>query len=113
MSKDTKWRRHYLPCDNCGTIMPTLDGPNDPNVVPHNDYAQIEFGLCLNISGHYGGFTDKMVTDWLYLCHDCVAKWLTMFPQIASRFEGGHPDFRAEGDLRCCEWSWRFEDYEE
>ena len=42
--------------------------------------------------------------DWL-LCHDCVVKFLTLFPNLGKDVQrGAHPSLTEEP---CCPWAWR------
>lgn len=72
-------------------------------------YRQVENGLCLPFSGHYGGFFDLsshyvLPDNYLVLCHDCCVVLFEAFPRVADRFRGyGLHSFEGE---RCCEFGW-------
>lgn len=61
--------------------------------------------------GNFGGYDmfDDVIDDeegtrvW-YLCHDCVVKFLTLFPKLGKDIpRGAHPSIT---DEPCCEWAW-------
>ena len=39
------------------------------------------------------------------LCHDCVVKFLTLFPRLRDTFSKGL--HLCESETPCCEWAWR------
>jgi hypothetical protein len=62
--------------------------------------------------GYYGGFSDDLEAEfgitvfqrWV-LCHDCVMKFLYVFPALAKSVQAGqHP---CENDTPCCQFAWR------
>lgn len=64
-------------------------------------------GFCLDLTGHYGGFTDDIEGDFLrvVLCHDCSLAVARALPGV---FEGGgyHSMFYDEEHTSCCEFAW-------
>ena len=102
-------------CDGCGEAQPSTQQEKLPDggwVLPFDTF------------GYYGGFDDNIgvllgedESRYAKLCHDCVVKFLTMFPRISENMPGGlhpnfvHTDFRAEGNdgtvyPSCCQWAW-------
>lgn len=68
--------------------------------------------LPFDLFGYYGGFTDEVDVlfsnrrsrSWI-LCHDCIVKFLTLFPALAETIgKGTHP---CDSETPCCEWAWR------
>ncbi len=68
--------------------------------------------------GYYNGFDDDISVliggedyDWWWLCHDCIVKFLTMFPLLGEKVgRGCHPSDR-DGEngtdtKPCCQWAW-------
>ena len=84
-----------LHCEECGAPV--------RNLSPEG--VQPEDGLVLNLSGHYGGFTDFLEEDEAkyVLCHDCCAMLLQLFPNIGIQMKNTHP---YEGEEPCCPWGW-------
>ena len=68
--------------------------------------------LPFDTFGYYGGFDDNidvLLTDvpsrqWV-LCHDCVVKFLAIFPRLRDSFSKGL--HLCESETPCCEWAWR------
>lgn len=115
-------------CDNCGgdchiydIVKPnddlSFEDPSDPtsylerSVDPH-EYVPVERGFCLDLSGHYGGFTDAMGPSGLHrvvLCHDCSANVARALPGIFRSGRGHHSMFSDEEHTSCCEFAWTFD----
>ena len=57
--------------------------------------------------GGYGMFDDlidEAQPEFWYLCHDCVVKFLKLFPRLGQHVpKGAHPSKTNEP---CCDWSW-------
>jgi hypothetical protein len=64
------------------------------------------------IFGYYGGFDDHMEesgVEW-NLCHDCIVKFLELFPKLGETIlKGGHP-VSDEMNVPCCKWAWHTKD---
>lgn len=94
---------NFRECSGCGVEQPCTQQKNYPD----NGWV-----LPFDTFGYYGGFDDNvdvLLSDvqsrqWV-LCHDCVVKFLTLFPRLQDTFAKGlHP---CEGETPCCEWAWR------
>ena len=85
-------------CDACGAQGGTACGR-----LPDNGWT-----LPFTSFGYHGGFTDDYDRDeaWL-MCHDCVVKFLTLFPRLAKSISGGHP---TPSGARCCEFAWEYDE---
>lgn len=90
-------------CDACGASYETSDefAPDGGWFMPYDMF------------GYYGGFSDnvgvllggKTSRAW-WLCHDCVVKFLTLFPRLADSIGANcHPTER-DADP-CCRHAWR------
>lgn len=84
-----------------------------------NPYPNNGWIIRFDDFGYYGGFTDnidslldnRISRRWI-LCHDCVVKFLTAFPNLARTIDaGGHGrDTDTDTTTPCCEWEWRISD---
>lgn len=82
-------------CDACGSGLPTQGW--------HVPYQQM---------GYYNGFTDNLDVllseeepKYWFLCHDCIVKFLTMFPRLGEFLDQGeHP---CDAEAPCCSWAWK------
>lgn len=98
-------------CSNCGEQTPCDNGAQTASgenlILPHN-------GFCLNLTGHYGGFTDDVEGKlaFVVLCHDCSLRIARALPGV---FNGGgcHSMFSDETEKSCCEFAWTFDKDEE
>jgi hypothetical protein len=93
-------------CDACGEGVPSTWQPGLPDS---------GWSLPFQSFGYYGGFSDDLETElgiidasqrqrWL-LCHDCVMKFLFVFPQLAKFLQAGqHPCVE---NTPCCQFAWR------
>lgn len=100
-------------CDNCGGDCVIYDLMADENnaVAPHQ-YVPVDRGFCLDLSGHYGGFTDDMEglnSARVILCHDCSLAVARALPGIFTSGTGHHSMFADEEHTSCCEFAWRTE----
>ena len=83
-------------CDACGAGLPTQGW--------HVPYQSM---------GYYNGFTDNLnslLSDeqekYWFMCHDCIVKFLTLFPRLGEFLgKGEHP---CSDEVPCCRWAWRF-----
>ena len=90
-------------CSGCGEQCACTQQENYPD----NGWV-----LPFDTFGYYGGFDDNvdvLLTDvpsrqWV-LCHDCVVKFLTLFPRLRDTFSKGL--HLCESETPCCEWAWR------
>jgi hypothetical protein len=100
------------PCRNCGAAVVDINGHHD--VWKPGTYFQGESGLCLDLTGHYGGFFDKLGDDMQHvvLCHDCSLGLARALPGIFKSSIGqAHPAPREADEVDgrnppCCEYSW-------
>jgi len=77
-----------VPCDECGKSLRIMFAGNGLGP-PDTAYKQVDGGLCLNMVGHYGGYTDARfyVDDpWMVLCDDCCDCLVEMFPKAMGPF---------------------------
>lgn len=80
---------------------------NQQKFYPDNGWV-----LPFDTFGYYGGFSDDISVligerrsrEWI-LCHDCVAKLLSLFPRLTATLERGLHN--CENDTPCCEFAWR------
>lgn len=103
---DTKANRTAR-CSACGNNQPCTQQQSYPD----NGWV-----LPLDAFGYYGGFDDNISgletfqtrgREWIF-CHDCVVKFLTLFPRLqVALAKGLHP---CENETPCCEWAWRSTD---
>lgn len=92
-------------CSACGQTVETAGinpYPDNGWVLPYTEF------------GYYSGFTDCGPWQWdnpgLWLmCHDCVVKFLTVFPKLAEAIhKGGHSRVvGTDTTVPCCEWEFR------
>ena len=82
-------------------------------VAGSNEYLMIESGMCLDLTGHYGGFNDSFGDDEMSipssLCHDCSVQVARVLPGIFKKYSGYHPTVNRDGSS-CCEYSWKESD---
>lgn len=93
-------------CSACHTLVPCTQQelyPDDGWVLPFDTF------------GYYGGFDDNLPVlvgnrqsrQWI-MCHDCVVKFLTMFPLLGETVGPScHVVPREEGKEPCCRHAWR------
>lgn len=104
-------------CDTCGAQCPA----SQQSSIPDGGWT-----LPIDRFGGYGLFDDnidvafgKTDSRWLNMCHDCVVKFLTMFPMVGEVVGMGcHPNNihlddwvrtdEKDGtlDKPCCQWAW-------
>lgn len=101
---------HTAVCTACEqTVASTQQSPYPDNgwVMEFDDF------------GYYGGFTDNIdalldnrVSSRWFLCHDCVVKFLNLFPNLARTIHKGGHGRSGDTDTSnpCCEWEWRISD---
>ena len=86
------------------------EGKSIENFVPgENDYVAVSQGFCLDLTGHYGGFTDDLEGSSLsrvILCHDCSLSLARALPGIFKPGSGHHSMFYDEAHTSCCEFGW-------
>lgn len=110
-------------CQTCGAECPATQQETMPNG---------GWTLPIDLFGGYGLFDDNMEvafgqkpSRWLTMCHDCVVKFLTMFPLVGEAIGGGnHPNNIHKGDFvqtdpkdgtkddSCCLWAWCWKELE-
>jgi hypothetical protein len=110
---------YHILCDSCETIcqcyafkdISHIPSENINDIVvytpPSDFYNQISDGLCLDISGGYGEFTDSMYSSvYLNLCHDCSVKFWDQFARSKNfnNNQGFHP---SPSENKCCDYSWQ------
>jgi hypothetical protein len=101
-------------CDECGneTIV------EDPGYVeevetdlPRDTYAQVSNGMCLDLSGGHGMFTDEIFDkpgrQYTVLCHDCFLKVARALPNLFQAGNCYHSQFSDDDEISCCEFSWK------
>ena len=121
--KDALARRYvFVDCDNCGNTtyadppmgvrLPLTDEDHEMSI-SDKAYVMVDNGLCLDLSGHYGGFTDDMgggEQARVILCHDCSAKIARLLPGVFKRGRGYHSMNSFEKEIydgkSCCEFAW-------
>ena len=95
-------------CSNCGEQTPCDDGAMTVNgekpLLPHN-------GFCLDLTGHYGGFTDDIdgTLAFVVLCHDCSLAVARVLPGVFKKTTGWHSMFSDETHTSCCEFAWTYD----
>lgn len=123
--KAIRERYLFVECDNCGEATPCEPGPSatlpltdeDHEIsIPSDRYVQVENGFCLDLSGHYAGFTDDMFGEELsrvVLCHDCSLAVARALPGIFKK-GSGHHSMTTQAEIlhhgSCCEFAWRISD---
>lgn len=99
-------KTHTVICTACEQSVPSV-GEWQP--FPENGWI-----MRFDDFGYYSGFTDNIeaqlderISRRWFLCHDCVVKFLTLFPNLARSVDrGGH--CRSENATTpCCAWEWR------
>ena len=115
-----RWTEHYLTseCDGCGEDLQVESlNVKDPEQTL-SGYVQVERGWCLDLTGHYGGFTDDMEESRLRhvsLCHACCLKIARMLPNLFTEKNGNHSmDYRLlqeNNNSSCCEFAWGIDDH--
>lgn len=111
-------------CDNCGeaTSYESLEAHKlraagesfDDITITEGSYVPVHNGLCLDLTGHYGGFTDSAFDSErshrnVVLCHDCSLKVARALPGIFPKGSGLHSMFSDEEHTSCCEFAWSLE----
>ncbi len=111
-------------CDNCGeaVIYENLEAHKlfaagesvDDITIPEESFVPVHNGFCLDLSGHYGGFTDSLfdlgkTNRNVILCHDCSLKIARALPGIFPKGKGLHSMFWDEEHTSCCEFAWTSE----
>ena len=95
-------------CSNCENE--TRFYITDSTSAGANEYLMIDSGMCIDLSGHYGGFNDSFGDEEMsqpsVLCHDCSLALARVLPGIFKKYSGYHPTTRADGQS-CCEFSWK------
>ena len=105
-------------CDECGNETVVEDPSYVEEVetdLPRETYAQVSNGMCLDLSGGHGMFTDEIFDkpgrQYTVLCHDCFVKVARVLPNIFPAGIGHHTQFSDEDDTSCCEYAWRLVDF--
>lgn len=106
-------------CSNCGGDctydsleahrLLVADLPIDELTINEFDYVAVNNGWCLDLTGHYGGFTDDLDHKLLRvtLCHDCCLAVARALPGVFDPRKGGsHSMFYDEAHTSCCEFAW-------
>ena len=104
------FRQNYktTSCDNCKKDVLYFDFTNSDDSAEQK-YYQVHNGLCLNLSGHYGGFTDDIEDSGRYrvtLCHDCCLAVARVLPNVFPQGKASHSMFHDESSTSCCEYAW-------
>lgn len=89
---------HLVECDACGTR---------EEVCVRSNELDAGWSIPVSALGYYNGFSDDTTRDdeWR-LCHDCVVKFLALFPRLAESLgKGQHPSLTK--DKPCCDHAWR------
>lgn len=79
--------------------------------IPNGKYLPVDNGFCLDLTGHYDGFTDDISGDLSHvvLCHDCSVALARALPGVFGSNIGHHgiwtPEFVANGGASCCEFA--------
>jgi hypothetical protein len=101
-------------CDECGKETHVTDPKYVEEVdtdLPRETHAQVMNGMCLDLSGGYGMFTDTMFDHpgraRTVLCHDCFLKVARALPNLFPAGSGLHAQFHDEDDTSCCEYAWK------
>lgn len=90
-------------CSACDTNIEC----NSQLVYPDNGWV-----LPFDTFGYYGGFDDSIDVliggtrsrEWI-LCHDCVVKFLELFPRLAEKLGANcHP---CDEEVPCCRHAWQ------
>lgn len=90
-----------------------LDESWEDMTVPSGKYLPVDTGFCLDLSGHYGGFTDDIdgKLSKVALCHDCALAIARVLPGLFKKYSGHHSMTNAELEARdggsCCEFAWK------
>lgn len=88
-------------CDGCGVAITRLQ-PNEPPTL----------GMSFDISGSYNGFVDRYDADMyqrsLELCHDCVIKMITLFPEMGKKLGKGCHSESSIDEAPCCAHAFTF-----
>lgn len=103
-------------CDNCSgdawiydlTSPEPEPGEEDKTISP-KQYVPVMDGYCLDLTGHYGGFSDSIdgALARVILCHDCSVALARALPGIFPPGSAHHSMFADEDDTSCCEFAWR------
>jgi hypothetical protein len=101
-------------CDECGSTVYVHDEKYVEEVdidLPRETHAQVVNGMCLDLSGGYGMFTDEIFDTrgrrHTVLCHDCFLKVARALPNLFPAGTGLHSLFSDEREKSCCEFAWK------
>jgi hypothetical protein len=101
-------------CDECGKETHVANPKYVEEVdtdLPRETYAQVMNGMCLDLSGGYGMFTDTMFDhpgrSRTVLCHDCFLNVARVLPNLFPAGSGLHSQLYDEEEMSCCEYSWK------
>lgn len=95
--------KNYAVCSACDTRTEC----NSQLIYPDNGWV-----LPFDTFGYYGGFDDMMpvlagdqrTREWIF-CHDCVVKFLELFPRLAEKLGANcHP---CDDEVPCCRHAWQ------
>lgn len=90
-----------------------LDESWEDMTIPAGKFLPVDTGFCLDLTGHYGGFTDDINGDLsnVVLCHECALAIARVLPGIFKKHSGHHSmtasELEAHGGGSCCEFAWR------
>ncbi len=90
-----------------------LDESWEDMTIPSGKYIPADNGFCLDLTGHYGGFTDNIDGDLsnVVLCHDCALAVARVLSGIFKKHDGHHSmtnsEFEARNGGSCCEFAWK------
>jgi hypothetical protein len=109
-------------CDNCGADCTYMSAEAmqfqsegrsfDELALSEDAYVAVHGGYCLDLTGHYGGFTDDLERSNLsrvILCHDCALAVARVLPGIFGKSGARHSMFFDEEHTSCCEFAWKFD----
>jgi hypothetical protein len=90
-----------------------LDESWEDMTIPPGKYLPADNGFCLDLTGHYGGFTDDINGDLsnVVLCHDCALAVARVLPGVFKKHYGHHSmrnsELKTRNDESCCEFAWK------
>lgn len=100
-------RHGFHICHGCGMMAPHHT---------QEDYPDNGWALPIDEFGYYAGFTDvisgldpNQKSDRLRFCHDCVLKFLKMFPLLEMYITKGCHNQHGPNEKPCCKYSWKSE----
>jgi hypothetical protein len=125
-TNDTLARRYlFVECDGCGNtayadppmgMRLPLTEEDHQMTIDETMYVMVDNGLCLDLSGHYGGFTDEAhggAQGRVILCHNCSVKIARLLPGVFRRGDGYHSMTDMQRYIHnggsCCEFAWTTE----